>query len=101
MAIRRSDPTPAAGTGTSLPGKTSPRRPRAQIEPKTKVKAKGNSGAPVKSVTAEERLAMIAQAAYFNAEQRGFAPGGETEDWLRAEAEIDALLRAAHPGRAQ
>ena len=37
-----------------------------------------------------ERWAMIAQLAYFRAEQRGFAPGGELQDWLEAEAEVDA-----------
>ncbi len=40
------------------------------------------------------RRAMIAEAAYFHAERRDFAPGGEVEDWLAAEAEVDALLRA-------
>ncbi|HEY7889359.1 MAG TPA: DUF2934 domain-containing protein [Steroidobacteraceae bacterium] len=39
---------------------------------------------------------MIAQAAYLRAERRGFAPGNEEEDWLAAEAEVDALLRAGH-----
>jgi hypothetical protein len=52
-------------------------------------------------VTEEARRAMIAEAAYFHAERRGFAPGNEAQDWLRAEAEIDALLRAAHPGPPQ
>lgn len=32
---------------------------------------------------------MIATAAYYRAERRGFAPGAELEDWLAAEAEID------------
>jgi hypothetical protein len=36
-----------------------------------------------------ERERMIAQAAYFRAQARGFAPGQELEDWLQAEAEID------------
>lgn len=40
----------------------------------------------------EDRLRMIAEAAYFRAEQRGFAPGRELEDWLAAEIEVDALL---------
>ena len=35
---------------------------------------------------------MIAKAAYLRGERRGFAPGGETEDWMAAEQEIDALL---------
>jgi len=41
---------------------------------------------------------MIAQAAYFHAERRGFAPGGEEQDWLKAEAEIAALLEGAAHG---
>lgn len=40
----------------------------------------------------EQRAALIAEAAYFRAEKRGFAPGRETEDWLAAEAEVDARL---------
>lgn len=39
------------------------------------------------------RQRMIAEAAYYRASQRNFAPGGELEDWLAAELEIDALLR--------
>jgi hypothetical protein len=43
----------------------------------------------------EEREAMIAEAAYYRAEARGFEAGHELEDWLSAEAEIDLLLEAA------
>jgi hypothetical protein len=46
-------------------------------------------------VTPEERAHMIAEAAYYRAERRGFAPGHELEDWLAAEAEIDRELVAA------
>jgi hypothetical protein len=35
---------------------------------------------------------MIAQAAYYRAERRGFEPGYEAEDWLAAESEVDAAL---------
>jgi hypothetical protein len=35
------------------------------------------------------RDARIAEAAYYRAERRGFAEGGEIEDWLAAEREID------------
>lgn len=38
-----------------------------------------------------EREAMIARAAYFRAEKRGFSGGNELEDWLLAEAEVDRL----------
>jgi len=44
-------------------------------------------------VSPAARHALIAEAAYLRAERRGFAPGHETEDWLAAEAEVDALLR--------
>jgi hypothetical protein len=37
----------------------------------------------------EQRRQMIADAAYRRAQQRGFLPGGETQDWLAAEAEVD------------
>ena len=42
----------------------------------------------------EERSRMVAEAAYFRAERRGFAPGGDLEDWLRAEADIDRLIQS-------
>jgi hypothetical protein len=32
----------------------------------------------------------VATAAYFRAQERGFSPGGELEDWLEAEREISA-----------
>lgn len=44
-------------------------------------------------VSEELRRRMVAEAAYFRAEQRGF-DGGELDDWLEAEHEIDARLRA-------
>ena len=40
-----------------------------------------------------ERHAMIAEAAYYIAEQRGFEPGRELVDWLRAEREVCGKLR--------
>ncbi len=43
-------------------------------------------------LTPEEREQLIAKAAYYRAENRGFLPGNELIDWLEAEAEIDRLL---------
>jgi hypothetical protein len=37
--------------------------------------------------------AMIADAAYFRAEKRGFEAGHELEDWLAAEEEIEQQLQ--------
>lgn len=41
-------------------------------------------------VAPEDRQRMIQEAAYFLAEKRGFWTGNEMNDWLQAEAEIDA-----------
>jgi hypothetical protein len=62
-------------------------RRAASRSPRQKSAAK----APV-PIDPEQRLAMIAQAAYFRAERRGFTPGYEAEDWLAAESEVDTAL---------
>lgn len=46
----------------------------------------------VAAVTPEQRYQMISTAAYFLAERRGFAHGYEMQDWIAAEAEVDARL---------
>ena len=43
-------------------------------------------------IVPNERLIMIAEAAYYRAERRGFEPGDQLKDWLEAEAEVDAWL---------
>lgn len=45
-----------------------------------------------KFVTPEQRNKMIAEAAYFIAEKRGFGEGNTDADWLNAENEIDKML---------
>lgn len=44
-----------------------------------------------------EHHTVIAEAAYFRAQRRGFEPGHELEDWLAAELEI--AERFAREGR--
>lgn len=44
--------------------------------------------------TAQARYELIEKAAYLRAEQRGFEPGHELEDWLAAEAEVQTRVRA-------
>lgn len=46
----------------------------------------------IPAVEPERRRAMVAEAAYFRAAARGFAPGHELEDWLAAEADVDRRL---------
>lgn len=48
------------------------------------------SAGPV--LSPEERQKLIAQAAYFRAEKRGFAPGYELQDWIEAEIEVQRLI---------
>jgi len=91
MATRRSDSTPTPKTERAV----APKAPARRVQ---RAQPKGNSAATATSVTVETRRAMIAQAAYFHAERRGFAPGGEEQDWLKAEAEIAALLEGAAHG---
>ncbi len=40
----------------------------------------------------EDRQEMIAIAAYYRAERRGFSGGDAMQDWLEAEAEIDGTV---------
>jgi hypothetical protein len=47
---------------------------------------------PPQTVSAEERRHMIEMAAYLRAESRNFEAGHEVEDWMAAEAEVNARL---------
>lgn len=80
---RKPGPQQSQSTRTTATAKVDTRRRSA--EPQT---------ASVR-VAPEQRQQLIAQAAYFIAERRGFAPGNELEDWLQAEAEIEACMKAA------
>lgn len=52
-----------------------------------------DSPAPISKFNdAEAKRCMVAEAAYFTAERRGFAPGYELEDWLQAEQAIEASM---------
>ncbi len=46
----------------------------------------------LRAITQEHRYQMIATAAYFLAEKRGFASGHEIQDWVAAESQINAQL---------
>jgi hypothetical protein len=55
-----------------------------------------NADSILAGVSSEKRHQLIAEAAYFRAKQRNFAPGCELEDWLAAESEIETKF--AIPG---
>lgn len=60
----------------------------AESAAKAKVKVREQPDS-LESGSSEERWRRTAIAAYYRAEARGFAPGGEMEDWLAAERELD------------
>ena len=82
-----------------MPREKSPTPPATrQSAPRRKKPVQKTPAAVARFVGPEHRTALIAEAAYFRAEKRGFVPGHETEDWLAAEAEVDAtLLQSSSP----
>lgn len=81
-------PRTTAGKSTATKTRTVPPAP---AKPRSRVKKAG-------LVAPEDRLRFIAEAAYFKAQRRGFAEGSELEDWIEAEAEVDALLDSRGAG---
>jgi hypothetical protein len=84
--------------GTRKQAKPAPKKPVAAKAAKPMVarsKARADSTVVATADTgefAELRIEMIARAAYLRAEQRGFEPGRELDDWLAAAADVDAQL---------
>jgi hypothetical protein len=88
--------TPKAGTPKAkAAAKTAltPKVARAPVAaPKPKQGNPNPQAASSPALNAQERDKLIAQAAYFRAERRGFAPGYELQDWVEAEAEVKRLI---------
>ena len=64
-------------TGRGVPVAAKSKRGNSEVRP-----------ASGPSISAQERQMLVARAAYFRAEKRGFAPGHELQDWVEAEAEV-------------
>jgi hypothetical protein len=56
------------------------------------VSARSKKSPATAKIAPEQRRQMIAEAAYYIAEQRGFYGGDTVRDWLLAETEIDRRL---------
>jgi hypothetical protein len=91
MATRRSSDAPRSGESA----------PAAASAPRASRARKTIATAASAAVTPEARQAMIAEKAFLRAERRGFTPGREADDWLAAEAEVDAWLKLSHGGSSQ
>lgn len=78
------------------------RNPARQAGPRAMSKAplqfvqvqapRADGESPREASAAERRHSLVAEAAYFRAARRGFAPGHEVDDWLEAEREIEDRL---------
>jgi hypothetical protein len=83
---------PAPAAGERAPGE----RPTAHAAPAAVERAPAQAalrpGTRPGPISAEERRKMVAEAAYFRAQRRGFQGGSPDRDWMEAEAEIDAIL---------
>lgn len=67
-------------------------------EPSSVAPAGSEDAAPAEYETSpNDRVEQVRKAAYARYEQRGFESGHEQEDWLLAEAEIDALGNNSKP----
>jgi len=74
-AVTKSPAAPRSGTGARS----------------TSRKTAGKHAAAIDDMARRE---MIAVAAYYHAERRGFAPGDTLQDWIKAEAEIARMFPA-------
>ncbi|MHB1331533.1 MAG: DUF2934 domain-containing protein [Sulfuriferula sp.] len=93
-------------TETKLKAKTKTTKPAAEkaaskptvakpkvAKPKTATIVKRSVKAPMLPISAEQHYRMVAEAAYYIAERRGFAPGDAAADWAQAEKQIVASLK--------
>ena len=69
-----------------------PKTPRRRSMTKAEVSGAAVQAGSAPALNETERQKLIAQAAYFRAEKRGFAPGCELQDWIEAEAEVQRLI---------
>lgn len=87
MAVERTPNTRGTPKSTTTTPKSTPTKPT-----RTRQQSMPQRASTSALIDPERRRALIAEAAYFRAERRGFAPGHEAEDWLAAEVEVDTAL---------
>ncbi len=93
-ATPKKSEAPVSGAVAAPAPTKSPRKRPAVAAKNTPAPKRVARSSPDLVISSETREAMIAEAAYFIAQARSFAPGDAAQDWLVAEAEIDALLLA-------
>lgn len=84
-------PAPAkAAVKKPVAAKAPAKKPAAAAAKKPATKRTTAAGGKL-NITPEQRYSMVAEAAYYRAQQQGFM-GDPVQDWTAAEAEIAALL---------
>ena len=87
-------PPPSGASAKNSAARVAAEKARlAKAPPKSAAKVKTTKHAPDSGVNDQQRYEMIAEAAYFRAADRDFAPGHEIDDWVAAEQEIDLMLK--------
>jgi len=86
-ATKNTAPTPAKKVSI-------PKTENSTSKPATIAKIASRKPPHKSTIAYDDRHHMIATAAYFRAEKRGFASGYEIEDWICGEAQIGAMLNA-------
>lgn len=95
----------AATTKTPTPEVTEPKVASTQT-PAPEVQEKKAAPAPempvptrptLPALSSAQKWQMVAEAAYYRAEKRGFAQGHQDEDWFAAEREIERLVQRLTP----
>jgi Protein of unknown function (DUF2934) len=95
MATRRpTEPPRSPDLSKEIPNVIKADEKLAPKAPRVRAKDPAAKASTAVAVSEDVRRGMIAEGAYLRAERRGFAPGYEAQDWLDAEAEVDALLKA-------
>lgn len=79
---------PPKGATNAVLSTSSDSKIHRKPEPSPKPDAHGSR----EPVSGDKRRLMIAEAAYYISEHRGFEAGRETEDWLLAEKQVDAVI---------
>ena len=67
--------------------KPAPKAPAAKPQVR-----KASAERPSPPVSGDELQRLVAEAAYYRAQRRGFEPGYELQDWVEAEAEVKRLI---------
>jgi hypothetical protein len=81
MATKTTTKKPPSEAKAAAPRKTTSAQRKAPLESSLQ-----------EAVSDDELRGLIAETAYYKAQQRGFQPGYEQRDWLEAEAEVMSRL---------